>query len=206
MTKVMTSRDGQHQIRGDPGMSSYFQGGYQAYGRYQWNAKYYDWGTDEEGSFEFEIEEARRYFFGEFIQRKNGKWGYEALPAIIGRKPLDEGGELISSGFSGRSGGWFVVDDELTEEELHTLDQYIEKMMKGELKQFLEEERAIRRQEKQDAEEEERQRRREVISDPRLLRVVDQLRAITDDFSLIVRGVDIVKELEATVTEPERTL
>jgi len=209
VTQVMTSNDGESQIRGDPGHSSYFQGGYRSYGRYQWNCKYHDWGfAGEEGSFEDEVESARRFFFGEYIHDKHGrKGGYEALPAIIGRKPLDEGGALIDSGFSGRSGGWFVVDEDLTDEELEKLDTYIMEMMNQGLKQYLEDERAFRRQEKADAEAEERERRRKVLSDKRLQRIADRLRKIAgDDFSLIVHGVDVVKTLEETLTEPEKSL
>jgi hypothetical protein len=209
MTQVMTSNDGQKQIRGNPGHSSYFQGGYRAYGQYQWNCKYYDFGVEgEEGSWENEIDDARRFFFGEYTQDKKGrKCGYDALPFIIGRKPLEEGGTLIDSGFSGRSGGWFVVDEELTDEELEKLDKYIQEMMDTGLKQFLEEERAVRRQEKADAEAEERERRRQVLGDQRLQRIAAQLRKIAgEDFSLIVHGVDVVKTLEETLTDPEKTL
>lgn len=209
MTQVMTSNDGESQIRGNPGHSSYFQGGYRAYGRYQWACKWHDWGVDgEETSFENEIEDARRFFFGEYIHDKNGrKGGYDALPAIIGRKPLEEGGTLIDSGFSGRSGGWFVVDDDLTDEELEKLDTYIKEMMDTGLEQYLKEERAFRQQEKADAEAEERERRWKVLSDKRLQRIADRLRKIAgNDFSLIVHGVDVVKTLEETLTEPEKSL
>jgi hypothetical protein len=198
----MTSNDGQRQIRGDPSTSSYFQGGYRAYGRYQWSAKWHGW-----EDFVQEVEAARAFFFGEYIRPDGHRGGYTELPAIVGRKPYDEGGQLISSGFDGRSGGWFVVDEELTDEELEKLDRYIHDMMHGGLKQFLEDERAFHRQEKQEAEEEERTRRRQILGDPRLQCLVNQLRQIAeDDFVLIVHGIDVVKTLEETFTDPEKAL
>jgi hypothetical protein len=80
-------------------------------------------------------------------------------------------------------------------------------MLDSGLKQYLEDERAFRRQEKADAEAEERERRRKVLGNKRLHRLVAQLRKIAgDDFSLVVHGVDVVKTLEETLTEPEKSL
>jgi hypothetical protein len=189
-------------IRNNPGRSSYFGGNHPRYGRWQWNVKRYDWDADdEEHSFVNQVEDARRFFFGEYVCDKQGrKRGHDAVPAIIGRKPIEEGGAIINCGFDGRSGGWFVVDEELDDDELDKLDKYIYDMMHGGLKQYLEEERALRRQEKEAAEAEEREQRRKVLSDRRLLRIVASLRKIAgDDFSLIVHGVDVIKTLDETL-------
>ena len=55
--KTLTNDNGQ-KIIGNPGTSSYFRGDYKAYGKYQWNVKYYNWEANHE------IESARDHYFG----------------------------------------------------------------------------------------------------------------------------------------------
>jgi hypothetical protein len=95
--------------------SSYFRGAYNKYGRYQWDVKCYRFND------EYEIEIARDSFFG----YKN-----ELIGELLGR-PVD-------CWFDGRMGGWFVIETELTEEELQKVDEFIEEVMNG-LPKFLRE-------------------------------------------------------------------
>lgn len=119
-------------IRNNPGMSSYFNGGHNSYGRYQWNVKTYQPETESE------YEAVRLWCLGEHVKigskASNGNtlYGYEQISEIVGRP--------IQSYLDGRSGGWLVVNSELTEEELTKLDEYVSEFMKG-IKQFLIDER-----------------------------------------------------------------
>lgn len=105
--------------------SSYFQGYFQTYGRYQWDIKYYGW-MDE-----FEIEAARRWSLGDYCY-KTGQFEY--LNEVVGRP--------VQASIEGRSGGWLVIDTELTPEELSKVDQHVEACLKA-LSEFLKEEREL---------------------------------------------------------------
>lgn len=95
------------KIMNKPHKSNYFQGAYAGYGRYQWDLKYYDWKND------YEPEDACNEFFG-----IDG----EHLSAIV-KRPL-------KVWMDGRSGGWLVIDTELTENEQKQLNSYIDKCFK----------------------------------------------------------------------------
>ena len=182
---VMTSNDGKSQIRNDPGLSSYFRGGYQAYGRYQWNVKHYGWEDMEQ-----EIEAARLWAFGESVAFTTVVGGArylcrEHIEELIGRK--------VSCGFYGRSGGWFVVVDDLTEVELEKIDDHVKLTMES-LPKFLREERRINAEFEQKAEEDEMARTAELLADTRIIKALELLyQAAPDDFKLIVRGIDVAK-------------
>jgi hypothetical protein len=122
----------------DPGRSSYFQGGYRGYGKYQWNIKYY--------GFENELEQgdSLRWGFGEWVKLGAGgrEYGFELLTELLGRP--------IKSGTDGRSGGWLVIDTELTETELALVSEHVKSVMAG-LDEFLKEERDYRRSEEEEA-------------------------------------------------------
>lgn len=107
--QVLTNESNQHII-GNPGESSYFLGRYKTYGQYQWNVKYYDWADDGE------IESARLWAFGDRVGN-----GYSELNELLGRD--------VPAWFDGRSGGWFVIDSELTEEELIKVNDRITSIM-----------------------------------------------------------------------------
>ena len=95
------------EIRNDPGISSYFQGGYRGYGRYQWNIKYYNFES------EFEVEVAQFWVFGN---------DFDAIKDLLDRE--------VECSIAGRSGGWFVIDTELTKKELKLIDAYIKSCLK----------------------------------------------------------------------------
>ena len=118
--QVLTNENNQ-SIIGNPGESSYFLGRFPAYGKYQWNVKYYDWANEEE------IEIARLWAFGDRVNN-----GYPEINELLGRE--------VSAWFDGRGGGWFVIDSELTEEELIKVSDRITAIM-GYLPTFLKEER-----------------------------------------------------------------
>jgi len=134
------------QIRNNPGLSSYFQGGYRGYGRYQWNIKYYGWQND------YEIESAVLWGFGDHIKigtkaiNGNTIRGFDLLNEKLGRP--------IEASIEGRSGGWLVVHSELSEEELNVVDDYVRSVMEG-LPSFLEEERKFRKEEEEEIQREE---------------------------------------------------
>jgi len=112
------------EIRNNPGMSSYFGGGYRFYGRYQWNVKFYGFAA------EWELEAATFWALGEYLYSKGQ---FEYLNEIVGRP--------VRASLSGRSGGWLVIDEELTDEELRKVDTHVAACMRA-LPEFLKEERA----------------------------------------------------------------
>lgn len=112
------------EIRNNPGMSSYFGGGYRAYGLYQWNIKFYGFQA------EWEIEIAQQWVFGDYIYSKGH---FEYLNEVVGRP--------VKASIQGRSGGWLVIDEELTDEERAKVDAHVAASMKA-LPEFLKEERA----------------------------------------------------------------
>ena len=107
--QILTNENNQ-SIIGNPGESSYFLGRFKAYGQYQWCVKYYDWGN------EGEIEIARLWGFGDRVGNT-----YSEINELLGRE--------VSAWFDGRSGGWFVIDSELTEEELIKVNDRITAIM-----------------------------------------------------------------------------
>jgi len=113
------------EIRNNPGMSSYFGGGYRGYGHYQWNIKYYGWQN------EYEIESAVRWAFGEYLYSKRT---FDQIVDIFGRP--------VKCHTDGRSGGWFVIDEPLSKSELRKMDRHINHVMKN-LPEFLKEERKL---------------------------------------------------------------
>jgi hypothetical protein len=117
------------QIRNNPGQSSYFLGGFRGYGRYQWNIKFY-------GGFhsEYEIEIARCWAFGDYLYSKGE---FEYLNEVVGRP--------VKASIQGRSGGWLVIDTELTQAELKKVDQHVKACLKG-LSAFLKEDRELNEQ------------------------------------------------------------
>lgn len=118
--------------------SSYFRGAFNKYGRYQWDIKFYDWQN------EYEVESAVLWAFGEHVKfgtkpsNGNSRYHFDQLSEVVGRP--------VEARIQGRSGGWLVIDSELTEEELAKVDAHVEACMKG-LKAFLTEERAFRKEE-----------------------------------------------------------
>lgn len=126
------------QIRNNPGISSYFGEGYNGYGRYQWNIKFYQWNND------YEIESAVLWGFGDHVKigtkaiNGNTVYGFDLISERLGRP--------IESSIEGRSGGWFVIHSELSEEELKAIDDHVRSVMEG-LPDFLKEERKFREEE-----------------------------------------------------------
>lgn len=113
------------EIRNAPGQSSYFGGGFRGYGRYQWNVKFYGWQSD------FEIETACNWALGDFL---HSKCQFEYLNEVLGRP--------VRAHMAGRSGGWLVIDTELTEAELLKIDAHVKACVDG-LPDFLKEEREL---------------------------------------------------------------
>lgn len=114
-------------IYGTKGQSSYFQGKFQGYGKYQWNVKSYEFNN------EFEIESARDAFFETLGTQQ------------IWLEELNIRG-ISQVFFAGRSGGWLVINDDLTEEEVSKITKYIKDSLKA-LPEFLKQEREFRAQE-----------------------------------------------------------
>jgi hypothetical protein len=118
------------QIRGPIGPSAYFLGAYRGYGRHQWSIKWYGW----EGGYE--IETALQWAFGDHVRLsrdpKDGRRGFDGISDLLGRP--------IESYTAGRSGGWLVIDSELSEDELVKVDEHVARCMAA-LPEFLREER-----------------------------------------------------------------
>ena len=97
------------------GASPYFKGRYKMYGPYQWNIKFYDWQSDDE------IEAANEaFFYDDFYDLKERLW------------------RDVKVHIDGRSGGWFVIDEDLTVDEWEEVNDYINGVMKA-LPKFLKE-------------------------------------------------------------------
>jgi hypothetical protein len=103
----------------NPGPSSYFGGAYRGYGMYQWNIKYYGWESD------FQINEAVLWAFGVYYYSK-GQFDY--LNEVVGRP--------VRAFQAGRSGGWLVIDEPLTDKELRAVNRHIKVCMRN-LPKFL---------------------------------------------------------------------
>ncbi len=126
------------QLRGKIGMSQYFGGAYQGYGRYQWSIKYYGFKHEDE------IEAAQLWAFGDWVKQgtkaSNGNTlrGFDGISNLLGRP--------IESGTEGRSGGWLVIYTELTGEELTKIDEHVRCCMEA-LPTFTAEEREFHKSE-----------------------------------------------------------
>lgn len=126
------------RIKTEQRRSPYFGGGFRSYGLYHWDIKYPYWNS------EFEIESAVLWVFGDHIKIRtksvngNTVYGFDLINDLLGRS--------VEASIEGRSGGWFVVHEELSEEEIQKIDTYIMNSMKA-LPDFLKEERAFREEE-----------------------------------------------------------
>ena len=178
------------QIRNNPDSSSYFQGGFRAYGAYRWNMKFGDWQDDQE------IEDARQWAFGEYIHKRQA---FENINDIIGRS---EKAPWVKCGFEGRSGGWFCVYEELDDDELQKLDEHIKNTMEG-LPEFVRTEREFHAEMQREEEEAECKKRQEILSNPKLSRVITQVRKLAggDNFKLVIKGVDVMEALQDTILQ-----
>jgi hypothetical protein len=145
--------------------------------KYQWNIKYYGFEND------WEPEEALRWAFGEYLYKDGGH--FETLDEVVGRR--------VHASTAGRSGGWLVIHDELTDEEFAAVDRHVKACLAG-LTDFLKSERQFLVEQKMAAEEEEKARRKALKSDARVNEVVDCLREISgpgNDFVLFIKGIRI---------------
>jgi hypothetical protein len=167
---------------------------------YRWNMKYYHWES------EYEVEDARRFVFGEYVQMKTKRYGsnnarhtFDQLEDIVGKE--------VEAGFEGRSGGWFVIYDELTTEEYARVTKHVADAMDHAIKEFLVDEREFRRHEAELEAEEERERKQGILADARIARILRQLhKHFPDNFTLVIRGVDVVQAHAELLTEPEKVL
>lgn len=151
-------------IYGEKGPSAYFQGKYQSYGPYQWSIKYYDWDAD------WEIEEAHHAFFYD---------DFADLKEYVGRD--------IEVSIAGRSGGWLVVDEDLTKDEVQKVTEWVVATMKS-LPDFLKEVRAERKAE-EEAEKEAEEKLRNSKAVKESVKFLEK--KFGKDFSLVVKGVRI---------------
>ena len=145
------------------------------HGPHQWNIKYYDFES------EYEIESAVFAFFGEY-DHKTGS--FEMINELLGR--------VVRASISGRSGGWFVIDEpELSDSDFQMIDQHISSAMDS-LPEFLKEEREYRAQEQRDAEEQESQLRASLETNPEVTAVLETLRRVAgSDFQLSIKGIKL---------------
>ena len=81
-------------IHGQTGTSSYFQGRFASYGKHQWNVKTYKLGDDQ-------MEQLRSYFIDDALYLQD-----------------DFGIDQNDVYFGGRSGGWLVVDADLSQSHI----------------------------------------------------------------------------------------
>lgn len=163
------------EIRNNPGMSSYFQGKHQGYGRYQWNIKFYGFESD------FEIEMSQQWAFGSYMHSKQQ---FDQINEVIGRP--------VKAGIGGRSGGWFVIYDELTEEELKKLDKYVEKVIKN-LPEYLKEERELKVIGENEHLELELKTKTELLNNKKIKKTIELLKEVAgQDLVLCVKGIKLV--------------
>src|SRR5574343_374937 len=105
-------------IRNVTGPSSYFRGVYNRYGRYQWNVKLSNISFDD-----IELEQIQDMFLGEYVKNKNGKYGYTSIKEHLGRE--------VESHLDGRSGGWLVINTELTDDEVLKIDAFVRESLES---------------------------------------------------------------------------
>ena len=165
-------------IRNNPGQSAYLGGGHRTYGRYQWCIKYYGFRAD------WEIEVAQQWAFGDWRKQVDGQYGFDGISDLLGR-PID-------ATIHGRSGGWLVVDSELSPEELRKLDEHVAACM-VELPAFLANEREFRAAEEREAKEQERIKADALAADPRVAEIKRLIEdTVGSDAALYMRGIRIV--------------
>lgn len=160
----------QKTIRNSKGPSPYFRGEYRHYGRYQWKIKYYGFEAD------WEIEAAQLMAFGNY-DHKTG--GLEEIDSLLGRP--------IKASIQGRSGGWLVVDSELTDAELTRLDRYVESCMES-LPEFLKEERAVMTEIQKEADAEKAKREAIEKAAPDVIKAAQDLLEVYFDGTLDVKA------------------
>lgn len=142
---------------------------------YRFNIKYYHWENTRE------IEAALDWAFGFYSHKDGGH--FELIDDHMNRR--------IRASIDGRSGGWLVIQEELSEAELAKLTAYVESVMKA-LPDFLAEERVHRKEEAEEAAREEQAARDKLKADPRVRDVLTTLHEIAGtDFKLLVRGIDV---------------
>lgn len=163
------------QIRNYPGMPSYFGGAYRGYGQYQWNIKFYGFND------EFEIESAQRWAFGEY-SFKTGS--FEGIDELLGR--------MVKASTQGRSGGWLVIDSELTETELKRIDSFVSACMAG-LESFLVEERDFHASEAKAAADLEASTRTDLETDLRIVEALDLIKDVAGlDATVVIKGIKLL--------------
>ena len=168
------------EIRNNPGMSQYFGGAYIRYGRYQWNMKYYGWENDSE------IRAAHWAFFGDDYSEEAGQT--DSLSVIIGRDITKHWN------FDGRSGGWLTINCELTDEELEKVDNYVKRIMDGELSKFLKEERGIKEKERLNSKNKQKENENWIRNSAEIQEILDKLELVAgSNFSLLIKGINVVK-------------
>lgn len=105
--------------RNASGPSSYFRGAYNRYGEYQWNVKL--------KNLNVECSEEILGIFTEVQLRLFEEYCKEELR--IDPKYIN---------IDGRSGGWLVVDTELTNKQIASIDKYVASTLKHFEKQLIE--------------------------------------------------------------------
>lgn len=166
----------QNCIRNIGTRSQYFGGQHKIYGRYQWNIKYYGFKDDNE------IEAAQNWAFGPY----NYETGtFETINDLLGMK--------IEASIQGRSGGWLVVDTQLTDEQLAVMDNFVKHCLKG-LPAFLEEERVFHKE--MDAAagltDDEATLQDDLKKNEKLVQAIELIREFAGpDFVLLVKGVRV---------------
>lgn len=144
------------------------------HGPNQWNIKYYGFESDSE------IESAITVFFGTYDYKTSS---FDQINELIGR--------TLKVTISGRSGGWFVVHDELSESEFQLIDEHINSAMSS-LPDFLRDERQSREDEKLVFEKQQQQLRESLLSNSEIQSALETLRRVSgSDFQLSVKGIKL---------------
>ncbi len=138
------------------------------HGLHAWNVKYYGW-MDE-----FEPSEAIEYFLGPELEK---------VSELLGRP--------VTTSFEGRSGGWFVINEELTADEITVIDTYINKCMR-ELPQFLHELRAEIELAKTHARKQDDELRADVLSRDYVKALLAEFGGGDSHVELTINGVKII--------------
>lgn len=160
-------------IRNAPSTSAYFGGGFRRYGLHQWCIKFH-------AGFEsnHEQEDALLWAFGEYSHKTNS---FDQLNDMLGR--------TIKASTAGRSGGWLVIDSELTEDEVEKIDAHVKSCLEG-LPSFLREERQFRADEAKASQDAEEETRAALKRDERVEQALDLIREVAGcDFVLMIKGI-----------------
>lgn len=167
-------------IRNVKGTSGYFMGGYRVYhkdGGFQWDVKLHHIDLEHE----YELEMLRDTFLG-YYGKYDNKYGFEHINDLLGRK--------VDASLAGRSGGWLVIDENLSETEVEKIDNLVTDIM-NHSQAVLNEYRREAEEERQAELAELNNKRDEIASLDNVKKAVKLLKAISSDIKLTINGIEL---------------